>query len=266
MGTRLGIIGVGEIAAAIVDGLCTQAAEESPPADAPAIVLSPRGAAHSARLAETYPHVEVAASNQEVIDRSDRVLLAVLPQQVEEVLTELDVPEETTLVSAVAGVSVAALETLLPHRPDVVRVIPLPAVRERRGLTAVHPGNAPVEALFDRLGGTVVAETEAMFSTLSATTATMSAHFAYLLTITEWLIAQGWARTDAEAVVRGQFVGLGTTLADTDTPIADLVAAHETPGGINAQVRSEWMDEDNRQHLSAALDAVLARVTGAPQT
>ncbi len=269
MGTTLGIIGVGEIASAIVDGLCAQTARaqtaQAPTADGAAIVLSPRGAERSARLAEAYADVEVAATNQEVIDRSDLVLLAVLPQQVEEVLTELDVPAETTLVSAVAGVSVAALEALLPHRPEVVRVIPLPAVRERRGITAVHPGHAPVEALFDRLGGTVVAETEAMFSTLSATTATMSAHFAYLETITEWLIAQGWGRTDAEAVVRGQFVGLGTTLADTDTPIADLVAAHETPGGLNAQVRSEWMDEGNRQRLSVALDAVLARVTGAPR-
>src|SRR5699024_2258017 len=132
----------------------------------------------------------------------------------------------------------------LPHSPTIVRIIPLPAVRERKGVTAMYPANQAVEELLGHLGGSVTAADETLFSTLSAVTATMSAHFAFLQSITAWL------------------VGLATSLAETDTPIAELVADHETPGGLNEQLNREWMDEANRGRLAAALDAIYARVTG----
>ncbi|MGO2811161.1 MAG: NAD(P)-binding domain-containing protein [Brevibacterium aurantiacum] len=254
MSTTIGIIGVGEIASAIVEGACAGD-------DHPNFFLSPRNAERSAALAAKFNRVEVCESNQVVVDRSELVILAVLPQQTEAVLAELDIPADRTIVSAIAGVSTAALSPLLPQKPTIVRVIPLPPVRERRGVTPVFPAHAEVEEFFDILGGTVVAETEALFSTLSATTATMSAYYAYLQTIADWLVGQGWDRNDAERIVRGQFAGLGNTLAMTDTSFSDLVAGHETPGGLNEMLHREWMNEDNRDALSASLDRVFERVT-----
>lgn len=256
MSRTIGIIGVGEIASAIVEGACASD-------DRPDFVLSPRNAERSARLASDFDRVEVCESNQDVVDRSEHLILSVLPEQTEAVLTELDIPSDRTVVSAIAGVSVATLSPLLPRNPTIVRVIPLPPVRERRGVTAVYPAHLEVEEFFDVLGGTVVAETEELFSTLSATTATMSAYYAYLQTIADWLVGQGWDRTDADRIVRGQFAGLGNKLATTDSSFADLVAGHETPGGLNEMLHREWMDEDNSAALSASLDRVFERVTKA---
>lgn len=194
--------------------------------------------------------------------RSIRRHLAVLPQQTADVLTGIDIPAEKTLVSAVAGVSTAELGAHLPNAPTIVRIIPLPAVRQRTGVTAMYPANEAVKTLLDALGGSVTATSETLFGTLSAVTATMSAHFSYLQTITDWLVGQGWNRAAADHFIRGQYVGLGTTLARTDDPIADLVAAHETPGGLNEMLNREWMDEDNRAALAASLDRVFARVNG----
>src|SRR5699024_2933971 len=78
----------------------------------------------------------------------------------------------------------------LPHSPTIVRIIPLPAVRERKGVTAMYPANQAVEEILGRLGGSVTAADETLFSTLSAVTATMSAHFAFLQSITAWLVDQ----------------------------------------------------------------------------
>lgn len=253
---RIGIIGVGEIASAMVEGACSTT-------DHPDIFLSPRNAERSAWLASGFDGVKVCDSNQDVVDRSEYVILAVLPEQTETVLSELDIPSDRTIISAVAGVATKALAQLLPQSPTVVRVIPLPPVRERRGVTPVFPAHAVVEEFFDTLGGTVVAESEELFSTLSATTATMSSYYAYLQGIADWLVVQGWERTDAERIVRGQFAGLGNTLATTDTSFSDLVAGHETPGGLNEMLHREWMDEDNRAALSSALDRIFERVTKA---
>lgn len=255
MSTTVGIIGVGEIASDIVEGACATE-------DHPDFVLSPRNAERAARLSQAFDRVEIGTNNQDVVDRSDHIILAVLPQQTEAVLTDLDIPDDRVLISAVAGVSTEALSALLPQHPSIVRIIPLPPVRERRGVTPVFPAHAEVERFFDILGGSVVAETEELFSTLSATTATMSAYYAYLQTIADWLVGRGWDRTDAERIVRGQFAGLGNTLATTDTSFAELVAGHETPGGLNELLNQEWMDETNRAALSASLDHVFQRVTG----
>ena len=254
--TRIGFIGVGEIASAMVEGLADSKAN----ADLQ-FFLSPRNAERAAKLAEAIESATVCQSNQEVVDRSDLVVLAVLPQQTDAVLDDLHIPAEKTLVSAVAGVSTTMLGSQLPHSPTIVRVIPLPAVRERKGVTAVYPANDAVEGLLSHLGGSVTAADETMFSTLSAVTATMSAHFAFLQTITAWLVDRGWDQADADHFIRGQFVGLGTTLAQTDEPIDNLVTAHETPGGLNEMLNNEWMNEANRSSLASALDAVFDRVT-----
>ncbi|MDN6748219.1 MAG: NAD(P)-binding domain-containing protein, partial [Brevibacterium sp.] len=248
-------IGGGEIAWAIVDGACSSD-------DHSEFFLAPRNAERAAQLASDFDRVEVCTSNQDVVDRSEHIILAVLPEQTEAVLSELSIPADRTVVSAIAGVTTDTLTSLLPQNPNIVRVIPLPPVRERRGVTPIYPGHMEVERFFDALGGTVVAETEELFSTLSATTATMSSYYAFLQGIADWLVEQGWERADAERIVRGQFAGLGNTLATTDTTFSDLVKGHETPGGLNEMLHREWMDQDNHAALSRSLDRIFARVSG----
>ncbi|HEY1094384.1 MAG TPA: NAD(P)-binding domain-containing protein, partial [Glycomyces sp.] len=67
---RIGFIGVGEISKAMVEGL-SDGSEEAPP-----ISLSPRNAATAAELAERFPNAVVRKDNQEVVDHSDIVLIA----------------------------------------------------------------------------------------------------------------------------------------------------------------------------------------------
>lgn len=63
---------------AVATGLCTASKFEDRPSK---VLLSPRNHAKSAALADKFPGlVEVAASNQAVVDRSDIVLLGVLPK------------------------------------------------------------------------------------------------------------------------------------------------------------------------------------------
>src|SRR5260370_34611660 len=69
----LGIIGVGTIAAAVVEGLQTTSAR-SP------IVLSPRNEQRASLLASKFAEVQVAPTNQAVLDASAIVVIAARPQ------------------------------------------------------------------------------------------------------------------------------------------------------------------------------------------
>ncbi|WP_050514952.1 NAD(P)-binding domain-containing protein [Streptomyces rimosus] len=256
---RIGIIGVGEIARAMVEGLC--AGEGAPPE----IFLSPRGAGTAADLAGCHPTVRVCSGNQDVIDRATLIVLAVRPGQCAEALAGLTVPADRVVVSVVAGVAIDEVRRTLGTAAPVVRAIPLPAVRSRTSVTVVCPDHPAAAALFGTLGGALPLADEASFNVFSALTGTITSHYAYLATLTEWAAGQGIPAEDADQYLRSLFQDVGRALGDGSRPLPRLVADHETPNGSNERVRTTWFDEKNADALKETLDALLAHLGGAGQ-
>lgn len=251
---RIGVIGTGAIAEAIVDGLWAT------PDDAPTVFLSPRNAQTARALADRHAGVQVCSDNQSVADAASVILLAVRPDDVGEVLGELRLAADGVLVSAVAGWSIEALRERLGAEVPIVRTIPLPAARQRRGVTAVYPDHPAAHDVFDRLGGTLVADSPESFDVLSAATASMSSYLHYVHTVADWVARQGVETADD--YVRSMFLGANAHLADTRTPLSDLGKAHETPGGNNEALRNDWFDDRNTEKLRQALDRIRQRVSG----
>jgi len=180
-----GIIGVGAIGAAIVTGLCEGVR------DAPAVVLSPRNATRAADLAARFRNVRVAKTNQEAIDAASVVLLCIRPQEARSVLGDLKFSSAQGVVSMMAGISIETLQQLVAPAQSIARAIPLPTVAAREGATPIFPYTAAANALFERLGSSIEIPNEVALEATSASTATVSAHFAYLNAISQWLVAQG---------------------------------------------------------------------------
>jgi len=70
---QLGFIGTGEITSSIVTGLCSFGTTSH------SIRLSPRNAAVATELSNRFKGISVASSNQEVLDHSDTIVIAVRP-------------------------------------------------------------------------------------------------------------------------------------------------------------------------------------------
>ncbi|WP_442345616.1 NAD(P)-binding domain-containing protein, partial [Corynebacterium variabile] len=148
----IGVIGVGEIAEALVVGLL------SDPAGAPGrVVLSPRGAARAAGLAARFDAVSVATSNAEVVEAADTVIVSVRPDQLTEALDGVRFRPGQLVISTLAGVDLATLRDAVggsdAAEPSIVRSVPLPPVARRAGVTPVIPADPRAVALFDLLGG-----------------------------------------------------------------------------------------------------------------
>jgi pyrroline-5-carboxylate reductase len=254
----LGVLGVGEIGQAIIEGLL--AIPEGPLSTLP-IVLSPRSADRSAALAQRSDRVRVAADNQEVVDAAPVLLLAVPAETADDVLDDLRIPSDRLIISAVAGISIAALRERIGAGPAIVRTIPMPAVRRREGLTPLFPDDERSRALFEGIGEVLVPADEEAFSTFSAVSAGVSAYVEYLATLSAWLVRNGIPEGQAETLVRGIFTGVSGGLAKGDARLPELRRAHETPAGINEQLRETWLDAANIEALNGTLDDVLRRVT-----
>lgn len=249
-----GIIGVGSIAAAIVTGLC----EHAP--DAPSIVLSPRNARRAAELASRFPTVSVAQSNQDVIDGSSVLILCLRPQEASSVLPNLSFYAQQAIISVMAGISIEALQELVAPAQDITRAIPLPSVATRDGATPIYPATEAAKALFDRLGNSIEIPDATAFEATSASTATIAAHFAYLNTICQWLVAQGVSEIAARRHVAATFAGLAPKLRDQDPDFGKLAQDHATLGGINEQFLGVLEQARVFDAVNVGLDRILDRL------
>jgi pyrroline-5-carboxylate reductase len=256
---RLGFIGTGTITAAVVRGLC--AAGSPPP-----ILLSPRNREIAAALAAAHPDaVGVARNNQEVVDACDVLVLAVRPQQLEEVAGGLSFHADQLVLSFIATVPAARLRPLVAPAARVVRACPLPSLAQRLGPVIVTPPDPAVRELFAAIGTPVEVEDEAAFEVLWATTATIAPFYALCGEIAAWATAAGVPAEAATAYVAAMFHGLGVQgLGAREQGFAALVAEAQTKGGLNEQALARLRAAGVYDELRAALDAILVRLGGTP--
>lgn len=230
---RLGVVGVGTIAALLVEAIVT-----GPHGDRVEVVLSPRSEHRAADLAGRFPSVSVAADNQEVLDGSDVVLLAVLPPQVAEVCTALTFRADHVVANLAAGWPPSVLAPVVAPATALCQLIPLPMVSLRTGPLVMFPEVPVVERLLEECGDLVLLDDESQIIALSCASAIMSSYFELQRTVVDWLVSTGLPEQTSYDYVTSQLLGLATegrTTAPQDR--VRLPVEHETPGGLNEQVR-----------------------------
>lgn len=257
---RIGFVGTGAIAHAIVAGLsATNHGLQG-------ISVSPRNADVAAGLAESYPLVRIASSNQDVIDNSDVVFLSVRPQVAREVLSELRFRAEVCVVSVIATYSISMVRALASPAEIVVRAIPLPSVADLRGPTAIYPANANVERLFKDLGYVLAVGSERELDAVSAISAEMASFFALLAAQQHWVMRRGLTETSARKYIGAFTYALAATAQDdAGKSFEQLIEEHTTPGGINEQLHRDIVEAGALRSHEAALERIMARIelTGA---
>lgn len=255
---RIGFIGTGAIAHAIVIGLNADGA------DLHEIWVSPRNAETAAELARNHASVRVADSNQHVIDNADIVFVSVRPQVAADVLSRLRFRAGICVVSVVATYSADMVKALVSPADVVVRAIPLPSVARRLGPTAFHPPHPDVETLFSGLGPVFPLDSERALDVVSALTAGMASFFALLDAQQQWASVHGLEAATARKYI-GAFVHAlaAEAQADMERSFARLITEHTTPGGINEQLHAGIVRAGVLQSHRLALDGVLARIDNA---
>lgn len=254
-GIRLGFVGTGTIAEAVVTGLGKTGFSDTP------IVVSPRSESVAARLATAHRNVSVALSNQDVLDRSDLVFLAVRPQIVEEVVRALRFRSGHHIVSFVAATPLDRLLEWINQPVRLSQAIPLPFVADLQGATAIHPPDEVSNAIFSALGTAVEVESKREFDLLAAASSIMGTYFGILDAASAWLESQGLARGAGDAYLRQLFAGLDhTARSKPATSFVELVDEHSTRGGLNEQVLKDFRAFGGTEALEKALDRVLGRI------
>lgn len=254
---KVGFIGAGTITEAVVTGLC---AAEIPGLS---ILLSPRSRDRSRRLSERYAAVEVAADNQQVVDRSELVFLAVRPQDAGAVLSALNFRRHLKVVSFIATMSAAEIERQVRPAEFIARVAPVPPIARRRGPVAMCPPNPQLADFFGPAGTVIQVAEEAQLDAFFSVSALMAPYFELLESVSDWVRAQGVDAVDADTYTGSLFRGIAekSTLPKGEG-FAELVNEHATRAGINEQMRRELLAAGFYDLVKAGLDLIQARMQG----
>ncbi len=235
-GRSVGFVGAGNMGEALIKGLL-------------AANLVPAEAIHATdvrleRLKELNRQygIQISSDNAELIRRADIVILAVKPQIMDAVLTEIApaVTRRKLLISIAAGVSTAKIRAVLHKDARLIRVMPNTPALVLEGVTAVAKAEG-LEAddletageIFGAVGRVVVLGEELM----DAVTGLSGSGPAYIAVVIESLadggVRMGLDRITAMTLATQTVLGAATLLRETGLhpgAVKDMVCS---PGGTS---------------------------------
>lgn len=248
---KLGIIGVGHLAHALLKGL---ARSEDAPDE---IMLSPRGMGPA--LARDMGHA-LAADNAALVDACDVVLVAVRPADAMGAVANLPWRLNQILLSACAGVSIATLkETGVCAR--IVRIMPIVAAEFGASPTTIYPQEPVVTPLLRAWGSIIALDYEAQFEVATTSAAMFGWIQALIQTSVDWSTAEGLAPAQARQLMAETFLAAARMVADSDRSIPDLLDSIATPGGITEAGLHHLHARRVPDYWQEAFDLVLERLT-----
>lgn len=257
---RIGIVGTGTISEAVVTGLCLDNAADL------AITVSPRNAERAAALAAKFPHqVTIGKDNQDVVDCSEIVCIAVVPKLAEEVLASITFRADQTVVGFMSTTKLEVIKKLAAPATKVLRAVPMPPFARRCGAIPMHPPDATIAALFGRAVAVVEVATEDELITLMSVSGMMAPFYAQIAATQKWVAKQGVEETASSRFVGALFHSLTDNCKAEDKGFDHIVADSQTPGGINEQALRELTANGFYTTLETEMDVILARVQGKPR-
>ena len=151
---KLGFIGTGKIASAVITGICNSKISFTK------ILISPRNKKIAQDLKKKFKKVEIAKDNQEIVDNCNWVFLSITPTVGEKIIKELKFKPNQIIISFISTITLAELKKAIKVKAKIIRAIPLPPISLKKGPVPICPPNKKVKDFFNKIGTTVEIKNE----------------------------------------------------------------------------------------------------------
>ncbi len=262
LGMRLGIVGTGVMAEAMLAGLLEHDLVER----ANVTCTHPRQARRDGLVA-TYG-IRVAEDNREAVADTDIVLLGVKPQMLAGVMAELrgSLRPDQLVISIIAGASTTALSSGLDHLA-VVRCMPNTPAQIGRGVTVwfatdrvADEGKARTRAVLAALGREFEVHDERQVAMATAVSGTGPTYiFLFIEALTDAAVHLGFPRHVARELVLDTMQGSAEFALQSGKHVAELRDMVTSPGGTSAEALYQLERGGLRTVVSDAVWAAFER-------
>jgi pyrroline-5-carboxylate reductase len=184
--------------------------------------------------------IRAVEANEEVVQETSTVLVAVKPQQFDKAIAPIGslLGPESLLVSICAGISTRHIEEITATGTRVVRAMPNTPMVVGRGIAAVCPGARATEddlQAAERILGAaaeVLRVPEPLMDAVTAVSGSGPAYFFYLAELlADAAVEVGLSEEDARRLARVTFEGAARLLAESGEEPEALRAKVTSPGG-----------------------------------
>ena len=251
----IGFIGTGKISSSIIYGIFNSKLKIK------RIYISSRNRNIAKKLSKKFRSVKILRDNQEIINKSSTVFLAVTPKIGNKILSKLKFTNNKKIISLISTINLDSLKKILKNR-NVVRAIPLPPVEINKGPIIICPPNKKAKNIFKHLGTVIEIRNEKLSYKFWATASLMAAYYEILNISSKWLVKKGISKKFADTYVAELFLALSLDASNKSSQgYKKLVADSQTPKGLNMQVLNELKKGKFFIKLIKALEKVNKRVS-----
>ena len=252
---KLGFIGTGKITSSVVTGICRSKISFKK------IILSPRNRNIAKKLKRKFKKVAIAKNNQEIVNSSNWIFLAITPTVGNKIIKNLKFKSGQTIVSFISTMTLPQLKKAIKVKATIVRAIPLPPISLRKGPVPMFPPNKKVKNFFNKLGTTVEISNEKLSKNFWSTSGMMAPFYELLSTMSNWLVKRGVRRDKAQKYVTSLFAALSEdAVVNSNKDLKYLVKESQTPRGLNEQGVKELRKAGFYRATEKTLNSILKRL------
>ena len=227
---KLGFIGTGKIASSVITGICKSSIKYNK------IFIFSRNEKISKELKKRFKKIIIERDNQQIINKSNWVFLAVTPSVGEKMIRNLNFKSNQTIISFISTITISRLKKMIKVKANIVRAIPLPPISLKKGPVPICPPNKKVKNFFDKIGSTVEIKNEKLSINFWSTSGMMASYYEILKVMSDWLVKKGIKRQDAQKYITSLFLALSEdAVVNSKKDLKFLVKESQTPKGLNEQ-------------------------------
>ncbi|MBC2835186.1 pyrroline-5-carboxylate reductase dimerization domain-containing protein [Paragemmobacter straminiformis] len=248
--TTIGILGTGHLAEFLIRGAAGKGF---------GFLVAP---SRRAKTLGARPDVTLAASNQQVVDGADLVLVCLPARDGLAILQTLRFHAGQSVLSAMAGTRLAPLAAAVGPAAAHCTMMPGHANAYGAGPCLLYPADPAWHAFLATLGPVHGFTDETAFVTATAFGALSGASFFLMDSLTRWFAANGMDGSDARRLIAETLIGNATVLLNETASLAEITPGIATPGGITEALVRALGAKGALDAWHPALDIVLTRVRG----
>lgn len=261
MNKKLGFIGVGNMATAIVGGMLSNSFVKPEYINLFDLDTS---------KCKTFVEQGCVASDSllTVANDSDIIVLAVKPQNYPDVLSQLSVIDcsDKVFVSIAAGISISYIRTLLGADVKAVRVMPNTPLLLSKGATAVCSSDNIEQDEFElvrdmfALGGAVEVIDEAHMNEIISVNGSSPAYvYLFAKAMRDYAVSCGIDEQKALSLICATFEGAAAMMKDSGDDLDTLIKKVSSPGGTTIAALNSFEENKFTEIIKTAMKACTDR-------
>jgi len=248
---KVGFIGTGEIAEALIRGIVGQGHH---------IWISNRNSERARKLSEVYSEV-ISGTNEKVILSSDIIFICLMSTVASKALPKLNFRKGQQIISVMAHTTNEQLKDYCYPAEKISVTIPLPFIAKGGCPLPVFPRSLALEDLYGSNNPIIVLKNAADIAPHFAISATLSPIFSLFDVAAKWLSERTGNDLTSEVYVTHLFKGYLDFMPDEECErFQNALESLSTEGGLNSTLKAFMNEKGTYEAFVDGLDAFRDRL------